>query len=183
VQQVAYAQGLLVEDAELRRLARSYLHAELPYRAAVVLEAGLEEGAIEKDKEAYEMLANSWIASREYDRSLGPLRQAAELSEDGNLFVRLGQVYLQREEWSRAAEALDRGVAKGELKNPGNALLLLGISNYNDEQVGTARAFFQRARQHEETRPQAESWLKHLDTEAEQQASGSEGGGGLAPVG
>jgi tetratricopeptide (TPR) repeat protein len=30
VQQVAYAQGLLVEDAELRRLARSYLHAELP---------------------------------------------------------------------------------------------------------------------------------------------------------
>jgi tetratricopeptide (TPR) repeat protein len=34
VQQVAYAQGFLTEDKELRRLARSYLFHELPYPAA-----------------------------------------------------------------------------------------------------------------------------------------------------
>ena len=43
----------------------------------------MDDGLIEGDGDAYEMLANSWIASREYDRSLPPLKQAAELSEDG----------------------------------------------------------------------------------------------------
>ena len=126
------SQGLLTEDKELRRLARSYLYHDLPYPAAKVLEKGLEDGAIDADAEAYELLANSWIAAREYDRSLAPLQKAAELSDDGNLFVRLGQVHLQREEWSEAAEQLQQAIEKGGLEDPGNAELLLGIAYYND---------------------------------------------------
>ena len=45
VQQVAYFQGLLTEDRELRRLARSYLYHDLPYPAAKVLEKGLAADA------------------------------------------------------------------------------------------------------------------------------------------
>jgi tetratricopeptide (TPR) repeat protein len=167
VQQVAYLQGLLTEDAELRRLARSYLFANLPYQAAKVLHKGLNKEVIEGDAEAYELLANSWIASREYDRSLPPLRKAADLSKGGKLFVRLGQVHLQREEWGEAAAMLEKAVAKGELDNPGNALLLLGISHYNDGQVEKARSYFMKALQHEKIQPQAERWLKHLETESE----------------
>ncbi len=167
VQQVAYLQNLLTEDTELRRLARSYLYGNLPYPAAQVLQKGLDEGTIEPDADAYELLANSWIASREYDRSLPPLQKAAELSEAGKLYVRLGQVHLQREEWKEAASMLEKAVAKGGLTSPGNALLLLGISHYNDERVGKARSYFARARKHAKTRPEAERWLKHLDTEAQ----------------
>ena len=173
VQQVAHAQGLLQEDKEFRRLARSYLHADLPYPAAQLLSEKLDDGTIEKDVKSYELLANSWIAAREYDKSLPPLRLAADMSEDGNLFMRLGQVYLQREDWNQAAENLDKALTKGGLKNPGNALLLLGISNYNEGRVGAARTYFGKARQHDESKPSAERWLKHLDTEA-QQAAGEE---------
>lgn len=166
VQQVAYAQDLLTEDKELRRLARSYLFADIPYAAAKVLDKGISDGIIEADAEAYEMLANSWIASREYDKSLPPLRRAAELSKDGKLFVRLGQVHLQREEWATAAENLQLAIDRGGLDNPGTALLLLGISTYNDGKPGTARGFFVRARQHEKSRAAADGWLAHLDNEA-----------------
>jgi tetratricopeptide (TPR) repeat protein len=165
VQQVAYLQGLLTEDKELRRLARSYLYHDLPYPAAQVLEKGIAEGAIEADAESFELLANSWIAAREYDRSLPPLQKAADLSEDGNLFVRLGQVHLQREEWGRAAEQLQEAIEKGGLKNPGNAQLLLGIAYYNDRRVGQARSSFVRAREHESTRAKAESWITHIENE------------------
>jgi tetratricopeptide (TPR) repeat protein len=146
-QQVAYLQGLLTEDKELRRLARSYLYHNLPYPAAKVLEKGIQDGAIEKDAKAYELLANSWIAAREYDRSLEPLREAAERAEDGMLFVRLGQVHLQREEWDQAAERLRQAVEKGGLEKPGTAQLLLGIAYYNAQRVGPARSAFLRARQ------------------------------------
>ena len=166
VQQVAHAQGLLTAGSELRRLARSYLYGNQPYPAAQVLEKGLADGVIEPDAKAYELLANSWIGSREYEKSLGPLLQAATLSKTGDLYMRLGQVYLQREDWQQAAEMLDKAVVKGDLKEPGNALLLLGISHYNDARVGKARSYCARARKHEKTKPQAERWLTHLDTEA-----------------
>jgi tetratricopeptide (TPR) repeat protein len=170
VQQVAYAQGLLTEDKELRRLARSYLYHELPYPAAKVMEKALEDGAIARDPEALELLANSWIAAREYDRSLAPLHKAAELSQDGNLYVRLGQVQMQREAWSEAAELLQKAVAKGGLEDPGNAELLLGISYYNDARVALARSSFVRARRHASTREEADRWITHLEAESNPQA-------------
>jgi tetratricopeptide (TPR) repeat protein len=168
VQQIAYEQGFLTEDKELRRLARSYLYHDLPYPAARILEKGLETGVIEGDAKAYELLANSWIAAREFELSLPPLHQAADLSDDGELYVRLGQVYLQREEWSQATKPLRMAVEKGGLKNPGNAQLLLGIAYYNGERVGQALSSFVRARQHDSTRTAADHWISHIEREGEQ---------------
>jgi len=165
VQQVAYAQGFLTEDKELRRLARSYLYHDLPYPAALVLEKAIESGAVAPDSEAFELLANSWIAAREYERSLEPLRDAAKLSEDGNLYVRLGQVHMQREDWKEASALLEKAVEKGGLKDAGNADLLLGIAYYNGAHVARARSSFLRARKHESTRNAAIRWITHLDTE------------------
>lgn len=170
VQQVAYRQGFLTEDDELRRLARSYLYNDLPYPAAQVLEKGIEEGTIEPEPEAYELLANSWIAAREYDRSLPPLEKAADLAEHGNLDVRLGQVYMQRERWNEAIGWLERGLEKGELEKRGAAQLLLGIAYYNAERPSQARSHFVQAREHEETRAQADNWITHIANEAASQA-------------
>ena len=166
VQQVAYLQGLITEDKELRRLARSYLYHELPYPAAKVLDKGIREGAIEKDAAAYELLANSWISAREYDRSLPPLERAAELADDGKLFVRLGQVHLQREEWDEAARRLAQGIERGGLRNPGTAQLLLGIAYYNAKRVPQARASFVRALEHDSTRAEADRWITHIENES-----------------
>jgi tetratricopeptide (TPR) repeat protein len=165
VQQVAYLQGFLAEDRELRRLVRTYLFNDLPYPAAQVLEKGLADGTIERDAEALELLANSWIAAREFERALPPLREAAERAENGNLAVRLGQVYMQREQWKDATAALQEALDKGGLREPGNAQLLLGICYYNDDRVEQARSSFARAREHASTREAADQWISHLERE------------------
>jgi tetratricopeptide (TPR) repeat protein len=172
VLQIAYKQGYLTEDKEIRRLARSYLYHELPYNAAKVLEEGLESGLVEADADAYQVLADSWVAAREYENALPPLRKAAELSDEGNLYSRLGQVHLQREEWREAAVALTKALEKGNLRNTGNAVLLLGIASYNDQKVETAKRYFAQAKQYENTRTAAENWILHIEREA----SAAEGG-------
>jgi len=163
VQQIADQQGLLTEDKELRRLARASLHQNLPYPAAQVLEKGLAAGTIARDAAALELLANSWIAAREYEKALPPLLEAAKLSPDGNLYARLGQVYMQRERWQEASDALQKAIEKGKLRDLGNAQLLLGIALFNDQRVDQARSAFARARQQESTRAAAERWITHLD--------------------
>jgi tetratricopeptide (TPR) repeat protein len=168
VQQVAYAQGFLTEDKELMRLARSYLYNGLPYPAARVLEKGLADGNIEPVTEAYELLANSWIAAREYDRSLVPLQRAAELSDKGELYIRLAQVKMQTESWGEAVEMLEKGIAKGGLKSPAGAELLLGICYYNDQRLPAARSSFARARKDEKLREQADQWIEFIEKETEE---------------
>lgn len=167
MQQVAYAQNLLTTDRELRRLARSYLYHDLPYPAALVLEKGLDEGKIDANVAAYELLANGWIASREDKKSRGPLTKTAELSEDRNLYVRLGQVLMQDEDWNTASTLFEKAVEKGSLKDPGNAELLLGISCCNDSHGLQARSAFKCARKFDKSKPEADRWIKHLDTEEE----------------
>jgi hypothetical protein len=166
--QLAYAQGELTDDGELRRLAQLLLFLGLPYRAASVMEQGLAQESIAADSEAYEMLGNSWIAAREFDKTIEPLTRAAELSANGDLFVRLAQVQLQREKWLAASVALRRALELGGLKKPGEAKLLMGIAAYNSERPQQAQNWFTEARGHEESRGEADQWLIHLDREQQQ---------------
>jgi len=162
IQQLAYAQGLLTQDDELRRLARTYLFHQLPYPAARVLERGLEEERIEPDREVLELLGNSWIAAREYEKSIEPLQRAAALAEDGRLYLRLGQVRVQGEDWTEATALIQKAIKKGGLEDTGKAHLLLGISYYSDDHPESARTAFELAHQYESTRSDADAWLQHI---------------------
>jgi tetratricopeptide (TPR) repeat protein len=164
-QQLAYHQGLLTTDRELTRMAQMYLYHDLPYRAAQVMKTGLADGSIESTEKAWRLLGDSWLAAREYDLALEPLATAASLSDDGDLYVRLGQVYIQREEWEPAVGALRQALDKGGLRDEGDAHLLIGIARYNQKQIEAARASFARARNEEKTRQAADRWLQHIARE------------------
>lgn len=163
--QLAYTQGLLTEGAELHRLAELLLYLDLPYRAAQVLSKGLADGLIEEDARVYELLSNCRIAARDYDAAVEPLGRAAELAEGGDLYVRLAQVHLQREKWGEAVEALRSALDKGELDKPGDAQLLMGIAMYSQKQPEKALRWFREARNHTESRDEANVWLQHIGRE------------------
>jgi tetratricopeptide (TPR) repeat protein len=167
IQQLAYAQGLLTDDDELRRLARTYLFRDLPHSAAQLLERGLEEGRIEPDREVLELVGNSWIAAREYEKAIGPLRQAAELSEDGRLYLRLAQVRIQREDWKEATGLIQKAINKGGLEDAGKAQLLLGISYFSSDLTEPALTAFRRAQKHKSTQTEAAAWLAHIERQSQ----------------
>jgi tetratricopeptide (TPR) repeat protein len=166
-QQLAHTQGLLNKDKELRRLAQLYLYHDLPYGAGLVLEDALANEIVESDADAWELLGNSWLSAKEYDRALPPLQKAAELSETGDLYARLGRVYIQQENWQEATTVLDKAVEKGALEDAGNTYLLYGVSLYNEGKLKSARVQFVRALEHENAKKYAEQWIKVVDRELE----------------
>ncbi len=160
IMQLAYNAGLLVDDGDVRRLADLMLFNNVPYRCGQFLDAAIAKKIVKADSKLYEKQANCWVAAREYTKSIEPLGKAAELSENGDLFVRLGEVEVQRNEWASASAALTRGINKGGLKNLGNAQLMLGIALFNQKELSQAKNWFQKAKSFDQQRKIAEGYLQ-----------------------
>jgi len=163
--QVAYNTGLITGDAEIRRLADLLLFQHLPYRGAEVLESAIANESVRVDDKLLEQLANCWLAAGEIDKAVVPLERAAELADGGTPFVRLGEVNLQREDWTGAQRALERGLSKGNLSDAGNAQMLMGIALYNQQRLTEARAWFQRSLQSERHRGLSRRYLDAIEWE------------------
>ena len=163
VMEVAYGEGYLEESREIVRLAQLYLYHEIPFRGAKVLAKGFEDELVEETEQNFELLANSWIRAQELDQALPPLGRAADLSEDGNLYMRIGQIHVESEDWGEAESALGTAIEKGELDRPGLANLLLGIAQFNERKYSAAKRSFRRASQFERTQKSGRQWIRHVD--------------------
>jgi tetratricopeptide (TPR) repeat protein len=173
--QLIHDQGWFSKGKEYIGLTQRYIFKGLPWRASEILREGLEKELVEETARNYELLANALLHAREYDAALIPLARAADLSEDGELYVRLAQVHLEVENWKAARQSLQSGLSKGDLRNPSQAQLLLGISNYNEKRYKSARAAFRLAEKDERTSDSATKWLKHTNRALGDQATLDEG--------
>ncbi len=165
VLELAHRQELLNEDREFRRLVQISLSQGLPIRAAELGETAIDQQQLQPDAEAYELVANSWILAREAPRARSALERAADLSPDGKLYVRLGQLLMLEEDWEAAVQTLEKAMAKGALDDPSQVQLLLGIAHFSADRVPEARRWFQRAQQSEKSRAAATGWLEYIASE------------------
>lgn len=154
--------SVVLEEKDILRLAQLYLHNNIPFSAARVLLASLEQHKIKHNAANLELLANSWAMAREHQKELKYLHQAAKLNNDGRLYQRCGQILLQMERWDEAITALKQALAKGNLKQPQQSYLLIGIAAYNANHLKTADWAFSQAQKSKQTRQQAERWLQQL---------------------
>jgi tetratricopeptide (TPR) repeat protein len=168
VTQLAYTAGLLTEDSEIRRLADLLVYNEIPYRGGQILEQAIADGKMKVDASLYEKLANCWMAAGEFEKSVPPLTRAAELASTGDLYVRLGEVHVQREDWAAAQSAIEKGLSKGGLRDPGYAQLYMGIILMELEKLREAREWFNRARATERHRNRANDYIQYIDSQLQE---------------
>lgn len=168
---IAYRNGMTTEERELLNLARMYLFMEIPEEAAQILEDEIRSGRIEANLEHLELLGNAWTQAREMDEAIAALSRAAELAEDGELYVRMAQLQIARGYWADAIDAIENGVRKGDLDKPGRAYLLQGMAAAELKDFGNAITYFRRAERYEDSRRQAQEWIRYMQEELAVQAS------------
>ncbi len=166
VQQIMHSKDMLEKHDELLRIAQLYMFYEVPYKAALILEKELEDGRIKDEEKNWEQLANAWLSAREWKKAIPPLRKAAELSEDGELFLRLGQTFMQEEDWKEAENYIKYAIKKGDLDNPGRAWLLLGITRNKKgiKYEKSALFAFKRSTGYEDMEADARRWVKVIES-------------------
>jgi pentatricopeptide repeat protein len=157
-----YRQGLIRQSQDYLDLASLYMQNNVPYQAALVLQEGLQSGAVQGNEANYTLLANTWQDAGDLDRAVAALGEAAKQSKSGDPLVAQAQIYTQRHEWFSAIDTAKKAIAKGGLKRPGRAWLLQGISQVQNRQYDEGTAALREAAKYDESRAQAEAWLHYL---------------------
>jgi tetratricopeptide (TPR) repeat protein len=163
--EATYEQNLLDRSQDIVLISQLYLQAEVPFPAARAMEKGLADDIVEKDSKNYELAGVAWRQAQEVTKSLPMLEAAASKSEKGELYARLGNVYLDVDKNKEAVEALKRGLDKGGVKRPDQARLALGMAYFNLGEFNAARRAFREARKDKRARSYADQWLKYITSE------------------
>ena len=163
--EATYEQNLLDRSQDIVLISQLYLQAEVPFPAALAMEKGLADDIVEKESKNYELAGVAWRQAQEVTKSLPMLEAAASKSEKGELYARLGNVYLDVDKNKEAVEALKRGLDKGGVKRPDQARLALGMAYFNLGDFNAARRAFREARKDKRARTYADQWLKYIASE------------------
>jgi tetratricopeptide (TPR) repeat protein len=103
------------------------------------------------------------------------MEEAAAKSDTGELYARLGNIYLDSDQYDEAIRAINKGLSRGGVKRPDTARLVLGMAYFNDKQYDKAREAFTAAGRDERSEKYAAQWIKYLDSELDRQAKLREG--------
>jgi tetratricopeptide (TPR) repeat protein len=163
----AHDQGMLEKESELVTMAQLYLQAEVPYKAATLLQSEMDSGRVGKSAKNYRLLSQAWMLSMEDEKAVPALKEAARLSDDGELDVRLGNTYLNLGNYDECINSVREGLRKGGLKNADNAQISLGMCLYNKRQYQAAIEAFRAASKSERSRRMAQQWIRVIEADVE----------------
>ena len=161
-----YERGYKQTSGQILNLANLYLLHGVPYKAAKVLDEGLNQSERVKPTErSYRMLSQAWFQAREDEKSIPPMRRAARLAKTGELHIRVAQAYQNLDRWKEAAQAIRRGLKKGGLKREDTAQLMLGMALFNQQKLEQAREHFELAQVDERSEKVAGQWIAYVRSE------------------
>ena len=167
--EAAYEQGFLDRSSELVTMSYLYLNAEVPYFAASVIEKGFDDELVDDKSKNYELAGSAWAQAREVAKSIPMMEKAAAKSDEGELYVRLGNVYLDGDQFAKAADSVSKGLKKGGVKRPDQARLVLGMAYFNLGEYNKARKAFRDAGKDERSEKYAKQWITYVTSEEERQ--------------
>lgn len=152
-------QGMLEKESELVTMAQLFMQREVPYKAGQLLEKEMASGRVARNAKNYRLLSQAWQLSMEDGKAIPALTEAARLSDDGELDVRLGNALLNTGEYTECVTSVRNGIRKGGLKSPDNAQISLGMCLYNLRQYQTAIKAFQSASKTPRSRKISNQWI------------------------
>jgi tetratricopeptide (TPR) repeat protein len=173
VMALAYRKDMLDKQADITYLSSLYSNAEVPYKAAEVLQKGIDDGVVKSTENYWTATADSWYAAEELENALAAYEKAGKVSDDGDIDLRRGYILIDLERWQDALSALNAALSKGGLdeRKTGEAHLLRGMAQFNLGNFDSASSDWGKARRNSRTKDAAQQWINHLEEERRRKAS------------
>lgn len=162
---LAYRKGLLDKQQDLLYLSNLYSLRDVPFKSAQVMQEGLESGVIAAEEKYWTAAGDNWYAAEEYERALKAYEKAGEISDIGKIDLRRGYILIDMERWDEAIVALKAALDKGGVndRETGEAYLMLGMSEFNQDNYEAATAAWQQAGRYKDARSQSQQWMELMN--------------------
>ena len=163
----AFTQDMLEKGTEFVTMAQLYLQAEVPYKAAKLLQEKIDSGVVVKNEKNYRLLSQSWMLAMEDAKAIPALKSAAALAKNGEVDARLANSYLNVGEYGECVTSANTAIRKGGLKSPDNIRISLGMCLYNLRRYNESKASFREAAKTPRSQRTSGQWIRVIDAEIE----------------
>jgi tetratricopeptide (TPR) repeat protein len=154
---LAYKQGFLVKESEIKTLASLYSQNVVPYKAAILLEKHIDSGLVPRDDKNLSSLANAWHAAQNIDKAAKYYGELAKMTNLAKHYSKEGMLLKQDEQFKPAIVALTKAIELG-VKNEGRLQMSIAESHFYLEQYKQAYKAISLARKDPKTRKSAKGW-------------------------
>ena len=176
--QGAYTAGFLDRERDLMNFAGLLMQEQVPYRAAMVLETGFKDEQIERTAKNLQGLGQAWQLAQEPGKAIPVFEEAGRLSDDGRIYERLAQLYLDVDQFDACVAASDNAIDKGGLRSLQQVYIVKGMCQFNKDQsvvanLTSARQSFvtcrneARKQDDESNQRVCQQWITYIDREAQ----------------
>lgn len=164
---LAYRKELLDKQADILYISNLYSIQEVPYKSAMVLQKGIEDGIVEASEKYWTMAGDGWYAAQEMENALAAFENAGEFALDGKIDLRRSYILIDLERWEAASLGLTAALEKGGIndRQTGEAYLMKGMAEFNLGNYDQASTNWGRASRYEKAKAAAQQWMNHMREE------------------
>jgi tetratricopeptide (TPR) repeat protein len=171
VMEIAEQKSFIATGSDMFNLAQLYYYHQMPYKAASIMQKAIDVSKLPENERNLTFLAQSWNLAKETEKAIPVMLAAAKLSETGELYAQLGQMYLNMDQWTQAIAASQQAIEKGGLRNEGMSHLVIGLAQFNVGEYNEALTQLAKAQEFDSSRGMAQQWSKFVEGERKQVAT------------
>ena len=157
----AKRKGLIANEHDYKLMAQLYDQADQAKQGAAVLQEGIDKGIVQASFENYKLLGDSYALGVDEAHAIDAYAKASPLAKDGNVDYLRGSLLMNNDRGKEAVAALQQAVSRGGLKQPGEAYIVLGDAESNQDNSKAAIAAWEKAKAYPSTEKMAEQRLKN----------------------
>ncbi|WP_394204035.1 tetratricopeptide repeat protein [Shewanella waksmanii] len=162
---LAYRNGFLETAGNITRYTQLLASNGSAYRAANVFEKHLKSGLIEKKEKTYSMLAGFFHNAKELSKGAEYYGKAAEINNDGKLYLRQARLLTLQEKHKQAIPVLKKALEAGDV-NKGQVQFELALAYLGIKQYKAAYERCKLAAKDKKTAKTAKSYLAYIEEKA-----------------
>jgi len=162
---LAYKQGYLTKETEIKTLANLFSQSEMPYKAAKLMEKHIESGDVKRDEANLSIMANAFHAAQNIGTSAKYYGELAKLSNDSKHYRKQGMLLKQDEQFKAAIVAINKAIELGA-KDKGRLAMSLAESHFYLGQYKQANVEIKKAMKDPKTRKVAKGWKSFIEDTA-----------------
>ena len=130
VNKLQYLGGAFSSEAELLKVVQYYSYYDMPYEAAGILQREMNSGKISQNPERLVQLSELFLQSREYEKAIPVLEQAAVSAGTAKLYADLGDAYKKRSQCESSEKAFRKAMDLGF--DRGKAWAIIATCRYDE---------------------------------------------------